>query len=209
MTWVKICGVRGPDEAGWLVEAGADAVGINLWPGSKRYVKPAMARDIAQTVRERLEIVAVVVNMGKDELRHLWEEVRPDWFQLHGDESADFLESLPMAGFKAIGIGGPSDVEAALGFPGERILIDYRDDVRRGGTGHAVSFELAQRVCAARKTILAGGLHAGNVTKAIQICAPWGVDVASGVEVGGVKDRNRVKEFVDAVRGADREARNV
>ena len=105
--------------------------------------------------------------------------------------------------FHAVGLGGSADVERAIRAEGAWVLIDARDDERLGGTGRAPSYELAAKVCAARPTILAGGLNAKTVGDAIDTCRPAGVDAASGLERSpGRKDPSKVAEFVTEARRA-------
>ena len=104
-------------------------------------------------------------------------------------------------------IGSATDAERAALYGGERLLLDAKSDAALGGTGKVFDWELVRSLCRARRVILAGGLTPENVTTAVESVAPWGVDVASGVEVAGHprrKDQLKVTRFVQAARDASR-----
>ncbi len=202
-SWVKVCGITTPEDALLVADAGADALGINLWPQSPRGIGLEAARQIAAAVRGRLQIVAVTVDMTIEELRDVLTELQPDRLQLHGDEEDSRVAALQPHAFKAIGLEGESDVERARTVPGEIVLVDARDTVQRGGTGRAPPWELAARVCAARPTVLAGGLGVGNIGEAIRTCRPAGVDAASRLELEpGRKHKKALRAFVEEARAA-------
>jgi phosphoribosylanthranilate isomerase len=201
--WVKVCGVTTPADAELAVEAGASAIGINLWPKSPRSVSLERAESIAQAVRGRVEIVAVTVDFAPEALARVRERLRPDRLQLHGSEEDALVASLGPSAYKAVGLGAETDVARALRAPGSLVLIDAKDEVRRGGTGRAPPASLASRVCAVRPTVLAGGLGPDNVAAAIEAFAPAGVDAASGIEsAAGKKDAAALRGYVQAARAA-------
>ena len=203
MTYIKICGVTRVEDVCVIADAGAHAVGINLWPGSPRYVHAEAALPLVGAARGRLEVVLVTVDMPSEQLAEITKLLRPDWVQLHGNEPDEAMELIPVPAYKAVGLAVEADVVRALSVPGARVLVDSRDDVRKGGTGIAPPKALAARVCGTRRTILAGGLDPSNVGAAIGAFDPWGVDVASGVEATqGVKSAQAVRAFVDEARRA-------
>lgn len=201
--WVKVCGVTTAGDAAMVAKAGADAIGFNLWPRSPRYVTLETAGRLAALVRGRLEVVLVTVDLDPADLRRARAAVEPDWLQLHGHEPDAVVEALQPRVFRALGLAGEGDVATALRVPGERVLVDARDDRLRGGTGRTAPWQLAGRVCAARPTVLAGGLGPENVAEAIRTCRPFGVDAASRLEIEpGIKDAERVRRYVAAARAA-------
>jgi phosphoribosylanthranilate isomerase len=208
--WVKVCGVTGVADAELAAEAGADAIGLNLWPRSPRGIGFETAAAIAAAVRGRLEVVTVSVDPDRAHLATIVERIAPDRLQIHGlaPDLAAGVE-LPAGLYVAVGLRDPADVERALEAPGEIVLVDARDDVQRGGTGRAPPAELAVRVCRARATIVAGGLGPDNVAAAIRALRPAGVDAASGLEHHpGRKDPERVRAFVRQARRAFEEVGN-
>lgn len=203
--WVKICGIRTVSDAGLCFDAGADAIGINLWPGSPRSVSLGEGSRIAEAVRGRGTIVGVTVDASPEEVAAIFEAMAPDFIQLHGDEEPGPTEGVRERVYKAVGLGSAQDVTVAKGWPGPFVLVDARDEVARGGTGRAPPGSLAAEVCGHRPTVLAGGLNPENVGAAIRSLRPVGVDTASGVETApGVKCPEKVRRFVAAAREAFR-----
>jgi phosphoribosylanthranilate isomerase len=200
---IKICGLTNVPDAEECVDAGADALGLCFWPGSKRCVTVEQASRIVNAVRDRVEVVAVVVDMPELELRELLDETGIRWAQLHGSESPEFLDEFLPYAYKALGVKGDGIMEQAGRFGGDHILLDAVLPGLPGGTGHSFDWRLATEIARHRKLILAGGLTAENVVQAIRVVRPHRVDVASGVEgAPGLKDPAKVRAFVRAVRQA-------
>jgi phosphoribosylanthranilate isomerase len=203
---VKICGVTNPSDAAVVVDAGADAIGINLFPGSKRFVELAAVRD---WVRELpLARVAVVVNASPDDVARIADADCFDAIQFHGDETPEMCAASPLPWIRAVRVSGPEALDDALKFATEALLLDGFAAAGYGGLGVTVDLPLAASFVAAhpdRRVILAGGLRPETVGEAVKIVRPQGVDVASGVEAAGDarrKDAARVRAFVEAARGA-------
>jgi phosphoribosylanthranilate isomerase len=200
--WVKICGVTTVEQAEACADAGADAIGLNFVPSSKRRVSLPVARAIAVGLKGRVTLVGVVANLGESALRALAREAALDLLQLHGDESPELVRALGALAIKAVRVGGREDLERARRFDG-RLLVDALVAGALGGTGARVDIALAAELAKERDVILAGGLDETNVADAVRAVRPWGVDVASGVERGpGDKDLDRVRAFVRNARGA-------
>jgi phosphoribosylanthranilate isomerase len=203
MTWIKICGVTRVADAERVAELGADALGLNFVHGSKRRITPEQARPIVEAVRGRLELVAVVADPTESEIVELRDELGIEWLQLHGDEPAARVSRLLPRAFKAVAIEDAADARRAATFPGPRLLVDTKVGSGSGGTGKVFDWQLVTELSRARQLILAGGLNARNVAAAVRVLAPFGVDVASGVESApGIKDPELVAAFVLAVRQA-------
>jgi phosphoribosylanthranilate isomerase len=203
MTWIKICGVTSVDDAEHVVRSGANAIGLNFVHGSKRRVTFEQARPIVAAVKGRIELVAVVANPTDAEVKSLRSELGIEWLQLHGEEPAARLSRLLPHAFKAVAIEDAADARKAASFPGERLLVDTKVSGASGGTGKVFDWQLVTDLVGARQLILAGGLTPKNVAAAVRVLAPYGVDVASGVEfVPGVKDPELVTAFILAVRSA-------
>ncbi len=213
-TRVKICGIRDKNHALAAVEAGADFIGLVFAP-SKRQVSPAKACEIASAVKkssDTTKVVGVFVNAPSSQVNELTDFCALDWVQLSGDESWEYCREVVKPVIKAIRTGpqSPEELYAALSagsklFPayGFITLLDSQVEGKYGGTGESFNWNLAQRVAKRFPVIIAGGLNPKNVAKLIERVAPWGVDVSSGVETGGVKDMTKIKAFIEAVRKAD------
>jgi phosphoribosylanthranilate isomerase len=205
-TWIKICGATLPSDIELLCSAGADAVGLNFIPRSKRYLDVKIARKLADLAQGRLEVIGVVEDLEEPRIRELVEAVGLDRVQLHGNEPGALLERLGKLAYKAVGVASEQDVRIAELAPGEPVLVDAKVGALVGGTGTTFDWGLVEALCRARSVVVAGGLHPGNVGAAVQRLAPYGIDVASGVEVPGCprqKDADRCRDFVAAVRRAD------
>jgi len=213
-TRIKICGIRDKNHALAAVEAGADFIGLVFAP-SKRQVSPAKACEIASAVKkssDTTKVVGVFVNAPSSQVNELTDFCALDWVQLSGDESWEYCREVVKPVIKAIRTGqqSPEELYAALSAGSKLLpaygfitLLDSQVEGKYGGTGESFNWNLAQRVAKRFPVIIAGGLNPKNVAKLINRVAPWGVDVSSGVETGGVKDMTKIKAFIEAVRKAD------
>ncbi len=203
MTRVKICGITSPEDAHMAVEAGADALGMIFWPGSRRVVDVDTAREITRSLPPLIATVGVFVDASPDDVRDVADAVGLSAVQLHGNEQAGDWARFPRPVLKALTL----DAYAASPWRTARaaILVDADDPVARGGTGRTVDWEAARAIAATRPLVLAGGLTPANIASAVEQVRPWGVDVSSGVEQSpGIKDADKVRAFVQAVRAAGR-----
>ena len=206
MTYVKICGVTSVEDALFAAEAGADAVGLNFVPASKRVIDLATAAHISDALGGAVELIAVVANRSVLELEELRAATGVDFLQLHGSESPDELELLLPHAFKAFAIATAKDAARAAEYGGSRLLVDAKVEGELGGTGKRFDWSLAAPLAKQRDLIVAGGLTPDNVVSALQALRPFGVDVASGVETAQnprAKDPARVRAFIAAVRSFD------
>ena len=211
-TKIKICGVTLPDDAARVAAAGADFIGLNFWPRSRRYLEPQRAPLVAGAARGSgaALVVGVFVDADLDEVMAIMERVELDVIQLHGDEDAGTIAKIAEATqrpvWKAFGAASLATVDNLHVWPVDAIMLDTPSP-QRGGTGQTFDWAIARearRRHPARKLVLAGGLDAGNVAAAIQAVAPWAVDVASGVEAGpGIKDPAKIAAFIAAIRDHD------
>ncbi|MFT3913960.1 MAG: phosphoribosylanthranilate isomerase [Anaeromyxobacteraceae bacterium] len=203
---VKICGVRRPEDVRAAVEAGADAIGFNLWPGSKRYVAAAEVAGLVKLLPSRVAAVAVTVGFSRAELVEAVRVSGVQAVQLHGDEPLELARGLGVPVVKALRVSSEGDVEAGaawLAAGAVAVLLDA-PSAGFGGAGVVFDWDLARRAVAkGMKIVLAGGLREENVGEAVRVVRPWAVDVASGVESApGVKDEGKMRAFVAGARGA-------
>jgi len=205
--FVKICGITNQVDAELAIAAGADALGFNFWPGSRRYLEPAKAADWIRELPNTVVRVGVVVNPTESYATTVTALDGIDLLQLHGAESPEFCLNLVEADillWKAIAMTGPGTW--LPDYHAERILLDTVAGRKFGGTGVPFPWSWARDLIMANPTlelILAGGLTPENVGRAITESRPFGVDVASGVEGrSGRKDIYRVRDFIAAARSA-------
>jgi len=214
MTRIKICGIRDKANALAAVEAGADFIGLVFAP-SQRQVTPPYAREIASAIKKNndaTKVVGVFVKTPVFQINEIADFCALDVVQLSGDESWEYCGKIANPFIKAIRIGRQSlqDLYTELStasklLTGHRFitLLDSRVEGKYGGTGESFNWNLAQQIAEKFPVIIAGGLDPENVARLIETAAPWGVDVSSGVETGGVKDTSKIKSFIEAVRKTD------
>ena len=202
---VKICGVTRLEDARLAWAAGADALGLNFYPRSPRYVTAQVAAALARTRPALGSVVGVFVNEAPDTIRALVRECGLTAVQLHGDEPPEACSGFGVPVIKALRVRGPEDVERARRYVGAGDVTSLLLDGAApgyGGGGVGFDWSLVARLAEAGVPVLvAGGLHPGNVQEAVRATRPYGVDVASGVEASpGIKDADAVRAFVRAVR---------
>jgi phosphoribosylanthranilate isomerase len=201
---IKLCGITSLDDAHLAVEAGAWAIGCNLWAGSPRACDPADAARIVSAVRRRVHVCGVFVNAHLDEVSELVDALGLTMVQLHGDEGPAFCAEVARRTgakvIKAAAVSTQADVQALEAFHTDFHLLDAYRPGMRGGTGETFDWELVRARRSSIPLVLSGGLCAENVAEAIAATRPFAVDTASGTEASpGVKDPAKVAAFVEAV----------
>lgn len=213
---VKICGLTRKLDVVEAVAAGADALGFNFFPGSKRFVAADDALDLVAAVPKGVKKIGVFVNAERNEIEQIVERLNLDAIQLHGDESPEFLASfrgIPVIRSFSARPGFAKEINDYLqsctqfGVLPAALLLDAFVPGEFGGTGTNVPQESLREIRAVIgmkwPLILAGGLNPSNVRQAILHHQPEGVDVASGVEsTPGIKDANQMQAFVQAALAA-------
>ncbi len=205
MTRVKICGITSVEDAAAAVEAGADALGFVFVPGTPRLIRPEAAARIVGELPPFVTTVGVFVNQPLAEVLRIAAQCGLQAAQLHGEEPAEYSRRIPVRVIKAIRVREAEDLRAMATYPAHAFLLDAFVEGQRGGTGTSISWELARQAKGRVPIILAGGLRPETVGEAVRAVRPYGVDVSSGVERSpGRKDHEKVREFIAAVREADR-----
>ncbi|MBV9241455.1 MAG: phosphoribosylanthranilate isomerase [Acidobacteria bacterium] len=206
MTKVKICGITNLDDALHAVQCGADMLGFNFYPGSKRYIEPATAARITAALTGTGVLLAgVFVNSEAAEIAEIVNDLGLHVVQLHGNEPPEFVQLLrelvpAVEIIKALRVGrdfSPKDLDR---HPADRILVDGDAGSEFGGGGRVFDWSV---IAGFEHLVLAGGLTPDNVADAIRTIGPYAVDVASGVESWpGKKDPAKVDAFIRAAREA-------
>ena len=198
---IKICGITNVDDALAAIDFGADLLGFNFYPKSKRYLDAADALDIINKIPTFVDTVGVFVNPQYDELRMMEELGFLNWIQLHGDETPEFCDSLRYMNFKtikAIRVKSEQDIEMAKSYNTDALLFDAYDTMEYGGTGKTFDWNLLYNLN--RRVFLAGGLNAENAVAALEV-GVYGLDLCSGIESEpGKKDLKKMKKFFDNIR---------
>ena len=197
MTKIKLCGLTRISEIEAANELRPEYVGFVFAKGSRRAVSAETAALLKNRLRAGIEAVGVFVDEDPETILRLLDDGIIDIVQLHGSEGEDDIRRLrsytekPL--IKAFRITGARDVERALACSADYVLLDSG-----GGTGTAFDWHWIRPV--KRPYFLAGGLDAACVGDAVARFHPYAVDVSSGIETAGAKDKNKMAAFVAAVR---------
>lgn len=200
---VKICGLTREDDVVTAIEGGADAVGFVCYPASSRYVTPSRLMSLIGLVPESVSPVLVFVNPTSEEVREHLALFPHAVLQFHGQESRAFCDQFHVPYIKAVAVKDPEGLIAAQNdYPMASALLADTDDPTHGGTGEVFDWLALAKVRdrITKRLIVAGGLRADNVARAIATLTPWAVDVASGVEISkGIKDHDKILAFMQAI----------
>jgi len=207
---VKICGITSAGAIDAAVSAGAAYGGLVFHPRSPRFVPLEQARALADHMRGRLKIVALIADMDDAGIEALARAVRPDFLQLHGHESvrrtAEIRGLFGLPVIKALPVAEASDLDAVADFEkvADMLMFDARPPKgaeRGGGHGQAFDWKILAGKNMTKPWFLAGGLSPDNVARAIASSGAQLVDVSSGVESApGVKDAGRIRDFILAAK---------
>ena len=208
MTRVKICGITRVEDARLAADLGAWAVGLILWPGSRRACPPDEAAAIGAMLRRDVEITGVFVNETLDEVALAADRFGLTLLQLHGDEGPAYCrEAARRTGCRVMKAARVKDAASIRGLEPFRTDFHLRDAharEARGGTGTTFDWGLVREHRTGVPMVLSGGLTPENVADGIAVVNPFGVDTASGTDAEpGVKDHRKVTAFFRAVAQAD------
>ena len=203
MTRVKICGLRTPEDIRAVNRYRPDYAGMILSSGFRRSISKEQAKQLRSLLDEEIVLVGVFVDEPLEVIQEYVREGILDIIQLHGQETDEFIDAIHarMPGipvWKAFAVIGEADLDAAEQSHADLVVLD-------SGKGTGMAFEWSLIADFENDYLLAGGLDADNVNTAIEFLHPYGVDVSSGVETNGVKDPEKIKALIEAVRtGKDR-----
>jgi phosphoribosylanthranilate isomerase len=199
---IKICGITSAGDAQMVAQAGADAIGINFWTGSRRFVGEAAA-DVVAAIPPDVLKVGVFVNASAAEVLEHVARFGLHRVQLHGDERPEDFGDLPSALIvRAIRVRDRASLAEVGRWPADLFLFDAFTD-GYGGSGTRAPWAEIAAAKPDRPFLIGGGLDPDNVASAILATRPAGVDVATGVEAApGRKDQVRVAAFIRAARAA-------
>jgi phosphoribosylanthranilate isomerase len=210
-TRVKICGVMTPEDAVLAAEAGADAIGLNFYSKSPRSIDPRTAMAIVDALPPFTSTIGVFVDMPFRHATALGFQLGLRGIQDYAD-TPPIMNPFPFAHIPAFRVKNAESLAQVaeylncaeqLNRTPSAVLIDSFVEGAMGGTGHPAPWHLLADVKFSMPLILAGGLTPENVTEAIRVVKPWGVDVASGVESSpGRKDHDKLRAFIERAKSA-------
>lgn len=201
--FVKVCGTTSEEDALLAVAVGADAIGFIFAP-SPRQVPPQLAADIAKRLPREVLTIGVFRDQAPSQVVEIVNGAGLRGAQLHGHESPEdtrYVASRVPFTIKAFSAGDTA-IKQAADYGTDAVLLDAPSP----GSGQVFDWRLAEGARDGSRLVLAGGLDPFNVAAAITRVRPWGVDVASGVELEqspGRKDPVRLRAFVEAAKAAE------
>ena len=197
---IKICGIRRMEDIEIVNNYKPEYIGFIFAP-TRRYVSPRYAAELKSHLADGIKTVGVFVNEDIETVLEIAKAVPLDVIQLHGDEDEDYIKSLGHICeiWKAVRISGGEKIPEIAGV--DRILLDKYDADEYGGIGKTFDWSAGAKIGKKTPVMLAGGLNKDNVLYGIEIFNPAGVDISSGVETDGVKDEEKIREFITTVRG--------
>lgn len=200
---VKVCGVTRTEDAIAVIDAGADALGLNFVESSPRYVDLEVAKELSDVSAGLIARVGVFLDASQQQIEDTIKRVDLDFLQFHGSEEASECEKWGIPYVKALRVTKTMDW-TLLSEDYQRaccLLLDTFKPGIEGGTGEVFDWNLWPNL-ANIKLVLAGGLESSNVKNAIRATNPYGVDVSTGVETSakGIKSSRRIEEFVKAAK---------
>ena len=226
MIKVKICGIRNLDEAEVAAQAGADFIGLVFVPGRPRRLEIDAAKEITVGIKKlgtgAPRVVGLFAGQPLDDVNRTVRECGLDLAQLCGREPLDYCSSTGADVIKVVHVAGDIKINQAGGEAekndsalleleelvdsytqrGHIVTLDRLVDGIPGGTGQSFNWDVAAHLSRrGRSFILAGGLTPETVAQAMTTVHPWGVDVSSGVETGGVKDPEKIRNFIRNAKG--------
>ena len=197
MSKIKLCGLSRKCDIEWANALKPEYIGFVFWSKSKRNVPPEKAKELKDLLSPDIKAVGVFVDEPIENVAELLNDNIIDIAQLHGGEDEEYIKKLRMLSgkpiIKAFLLKSEIDAERAEKSTADYILVDSGT-----GTGKSFDWELLKNI--SRPYFLAGGLCCENISQAITALDPYAVDVSSGIETNGCKDKNKMAAFVAAVR---------
>lgn len=206
-TRLKICGFTDVEKAVYAATLGIDAVGLVFYASSPRNVSIQKALDITQSLPPFVSVVGLFVNASEDFVREVTRQVPLDYLQFHGDETGAACRLYGKPYIKSVSMKAGLDFDALYDeyHDAAALLLDAYHPNAKGGMGKVFDWDLIPKE-RRLPIILAGGLSAKNIKRAIKTVMPYAVDVSSGVELEqGHKDIVKMTAFTQQVQEGDRE----
>lgn len=203
MTKIKLCGIRRPEDVAMVNRAQPDYAGFVFAPG-RRQVTAEEAENLRRQLDPAIAAVGVFVKAPVEEAAALANRGTIQLIQLHGEEDEAYVKALrertqaPI--IRVIRVRGPESLRDLERYDCDYFLLDTYSGSQFGGMGKTFDHSLIRQARFPRPFFLAGGLDPANVAAAIAESSPFGVDTSSGIETAGIKDENKIRAFVSAVR---------
>ena len=203
-TKIKFCGITRFEDVQAAAELSVYAIGLVFYPPSPRAVNLNIASALSEQCPAVITRVGLFMNQDARTIKQTIDKVELDMLQFHGQEDEAFCHSFGKPYIKSIAMGSDDDFAKAQEYQtASAILLDSNEIGQPGGSGKTFDWKMIPQQIQ-KPIILAGGLNPNNVAAAVCKVRPFAVDVSSGIESEkGIKDIDKMKQFVEAVRDAD------
>lgn len=201
---IKMCGLRRPDDIIYANECLPDYIGF-VFAESRRKVSGREAKKLGEQLDPSIKKVGVFVNEPLRSLISISEEAGLDIIQLHGDEGEEYIKEVKHETgkelWKAVRVRMVKDIQEAQRLPADKLLLDSFSEESYGGTGKVMDFAVLDQADIRKPYFIAGGLTVENLPETLKKAEPYGIDISSGIETEGVKDREKMLKVIQCVRG--------
>ena len=201
---IKMCGLRRPDDIIYANECLPDYIGF-VFAESRRKVSGREAKKLGEQLDPSIKKVGVFVNEPLRSLISISEEAGLDIIQLHGDEGEEYIKEVKHETgkelWKAVRVRMVKDIQEAQRLPADKLLLDSFSEESYGGTGKVMDFAVLDQADIRKPYFIAGGLTVENLPEIVKKAEPYGIDISSGIETEGVKDREKMLKVIQCVRG--------
>lgn len=198
---IKICGLSRPEDIEMVNEFMPDYIGF-VFAKSKRQVNDLEAQKLKNDLNPAIKVVGVFVNDHIERIINLYNRGTIDLIQLHGDEGEDYIRKLKVQVaapiIKAIPVRSNWDIRNAEKLNHDYLLFDTYSQRQRGGTGKTFDWNMISNI--SRPFYIAGGINVNNVLQAIRQVKPYAIDVSSGVETDGYKDKEKIRQLISRIK---------
>lgn len=205
---IKMCGLRRPEDIIYANECIPDYIGF-VFAESKRKVSAQKAQELGKQLDPSIKTVGVFVNEAAENLISTVWQSDIDIIQLHGDEDKEYIEKVKRQTekevWKAVRVRTAEDIKKAMELPADKLLLDSFSEDSYGGTGKVMDLDVLKQAVIQKPYFIAGGLTINNLSGILADTEPYGIDISSGIETGGVKDRDKMIRVIQCVRGGNNE----
>ncbi|WP_409015358.1 phosphoribosylanthranilate isomerase [Anaerostipes caccae] len=201
---IKMCGLRRPDDIIYANECLPDYIGF-VFAESRRKVSGEEAKNLGAQLDPFIKKVGVFVNEPVRSLITISKQAGLDIIQLHGDEGEEYIKEVKHETgkelWKAVRVRMVKDIQEAQRLPADKLLLDSFSEESYGGTGKVMDFAVLDQADIRKPYFIAGGLTVENLPEILKKAEPYGIDISSGIETEGVKDREKMLKVIQCVRG--------
>ncbi len=200
---IKICGLFREDDIYAVNEFQSDYIGFIFYPKSKRYINSEKAADLKKILNKNIKSVGVFVNEKEEKVIEIAKNHIVDVIQLHGNEDNEYIEKISSSTKLPVIKAFKADYDLNKNIKetkADYILIDSYNENTFGGTGVCFDWGVIPDEVKDR-LFLAGGINISNVKEAIKKVNPYCIDINSGVETNGLKDKNKIEKIIKLIKG--------